>query len=358
VLFSARNILLCFLFWTGLVVMSIAGYYFDAMFRDRAFYLLEVIPFCAGWYVWFLLSFPLVYIARRYAVAMLRRRTLWIHLAAFLVLNGVQIVLSSFATSLLLSLLNGGTYRNILQKTLISGTFYNMIIYAAVLGLVNGLAYYQQLQKEKNRSLELEKQLVTSRMNFLKQQLQPHFLFNTHHSIITLMKLGERDKAVAMMEKLSDLMRFALRDNKAQEITLEKELILLQLYLDIQKVRFEDKLRVSINVAPDLLQVLVPSMILQPIVENAIKYAVERYASGTTIDISAAADPKRLVLLVRDETREPFVTVNIEKGIGLRNTEERLHQLYASQQHFGVRPFFEDGFKGLEVTIQIPLRYA
>jgi LytS/YehU family sensor histidine kinase len=220
------------------------------------------------------------------------------------------------------------------------------------------MIYYKELREERTKSFELEKQLVNNRMNFLKQQLQPHFLFNTHHSIITLMKMGEMKKAVEMMEKLSDLMRFALKENTSQEITLEREIDLLTLYLDIQKVRFEDKLNVTINIASNLYSAFVPSMILQPLVENSIKYAVEKSSGLSHIYIKAGTNGKSLYLTVKDEVAEPFIEKPIHKGIGLNNTEERLQKLYSIHQSLDIQHYNQDGYTGVNVTIKIPLKYA
>ena len=172
------------------------------------------------------------------------------------------------------------------------------------------------------------------------------------------MKLGEKDKAIEMMEKLSDLMRFALRENNTQEITLEKELALLELYLDIQKTRFEDKLMVTFDVPKELLAASVPSMMLQPIVENSIKYAVEKSSAGSTIHIRARQISDMLELTVKDRSKELSQSTDIQKGIGLNNTEERLERLYEKQHHFNIRLYDEEEYRGSVVTIQIPLHYA
>jgi LytS/YehU family sensor histidine kinase len=195
-------------------------------------------------------------------------------------------------------------------------------------------------------------------MQFLKQQLQPHFLFNTHHSIITLMKIGLTNKAVSMMEKLSDLMRFALRENMQQEVPLQKELELLQLYIDIQKIRFEDKLVVEYQIEEHLEKALVPTMMLQPLIENAIKYAVETSEGETTITIAATKTGDKLFLSIKDEGSSLFNFDETKKGIGISNTEERLQRLYGRQQHFELKPFTNNNLKGLEVVIKIPLHYV
>lgn len=228
-------------------------------------------------------------------------------------------------------LLGIGTYTRVFYKTAISGCFYNLIIYLIIVLVINSLKYYNDLQQEKNKTHQLEKRLTESRMQFLKQQLQPHFLFNTHHSIITHMKTGIIEKAVEMMEKLSDLMRFALRENTSQEVTLEKELQLLQLFIDIQKIRFEDKLLVIYDVAEDVVPALVPSMLLQPLIENAVKYAVESSVHKTTITITARQQDADLLVCIKDEGDSSNSLFEIKKGIGLTNTEERLQQLYGNR---------------------------
>jgi two-component system, LytTR family, sensor kinase len=276
----------CLLFWCGISLLSFSGTYFTTVLKDLPFYWSEVIPFATVWLTWFLFTFPVIYFAIKFPYADTPALKFVIyHLFFFLVINILQVLVSAQYLAFMLHTFNDGYYSNILSKTAVSGSFYNLIVYAAVLIIVNSMKYYRDLQQEKSKTMELEKQLVNSRMNFLKQQLQPHFLFNTHHSIITLMKLGEKQKAIEMMEKLSDLMRFALKENSTQEITLEKELSLLNLYLDIQKVRFEEKLKINIEVPEDVRQAYVPSMILQPIVENSIKYAVEKSSSESLITV-------------------------------------------------------------------------
>lgn len=160
------------------------------------------------------------------------------------------------------------------------------------------------------------------------------------------------------MEKLSDLMRFALRENTLQEVTLEKELQLLQLYIDIQKIRFEDKLLVIYNIAEDVANALVPSMLLQPLIENAVKYAVESSAAETKITITARKLDEDLLVCIKDEGSPSTSLSEIKKGIGLNNTEERLKQLYSDHQHFELKPFKNHNSNGLEVIIKIPLHYA
>ncbi len=357
---SKRFILINFSVWTFVLLLDFAGDYFYEMFWDRPFYWKEEIPFVTSWYIWFLLTPIAIYFSRKHLYDRNRlSRFISYHFLIYLLLSVIQIVLSAGWITLMGNwLLGRGSYKSILYKTAISGFFYNFIIYLIIVLIINGLKYYRDLQHEKNKTHQLEKRLAESRMQFLKQQLQPHFLFNTHHSIITLMKIGLTNKAVSMMEKLSDLMRFALRENMQQEVTLEKELELLQLYVDIQKIRFEDKLVVEYDIADNIEKALVPAMMLQPLIENAIKYAVETSEGETKITIAANNTDDKLFVSIKDEGSSSFNFNEIKKGIGISNTEERLQQLYSQQHYFELKPFKHDNLKGLEVVIKIPLHYA
>ena len=353
-------ILLNFFTWTIVLLFDLAGDYFYELFWDRPFYWLEEIPFITSWYIWFFLTPVAVYLCRRYRYDKIKvLKFIVYHFTVYLLLNAIQVVLAfGYITILGNWILGKSAYTRVFYKTAISGCFYNFTIYVIIVLVINGLKYYNDLQQEKNKTYLLEKRLTESRMQFLKQQLQPHFLFNTHHSIITLMKTGFIEKAVEMMEKLSDLMRFALRENTSQEVTLEKELQLLQLYIDIQKIRFEDKLLVIYNVAKDVVKALVPSMLLQPFMENAIKYAVENSAHETKITITAKKLDEDLLVCIKDERISSTSLLEIKKGIGINNTEERLKQLYGRNHHFELKPFKNHTNNGLEVIIKIPLHYA
>lgn len=353
-------VLINFFIWTFVLLLDLAGDYFYEMFWDRPFYLKEEIPFITSWYIWFLLTPIAIYFSRKHLYDRTRlSRFISYHFLIYLFLNIIQVVLSAGYITLMFGwLFQRGNFTVFIYKTAISGSFYNFIIYLIIVLIINGIKYYDDLQQEKNKTHQLEKRLAESRMQFLKQQLQPHFLFNTHHSIITLMKIGLTNKAVSMMEKLSDLMRFALRENIQQEVPLQKELELLQLYVDIQKIRFEDKLVVEYQIEEHLEKAFVPTMMLQPIIENAIKYAVETSEGETKITIAANKRDDKLFLSIKDESSSSFNFNEIKKGIGISNTEERLQQLYGQQQHFELKPFKHKDLKGLEVVIEIPLHYA
>lgn len=354
-----KYIFYSFLFWTVAVLLDLAGNFFRGMFRETRVNWGEVIPFSTSWFFWFFFTIPVAYLATRYSYSETSKSKFFIyHLLVFLCVDVVVVFITAEYVTFMLRSLNQETYSNMIGKMAVSSSFYNFFIYVAIVTLVSTVKYQRDLQSEKNKSLALQKQLTDSRLAFLKQQLQPHFLFNAHHSIITLMKLGEKEKSIEMMEKLSDLLRYSLREISNVEITLEKELGLLQLYLDIQKIRFEDKLRVLFDVPPDLQRALVPSMIFQPIVENSIKYAVEKTSSKSTIEIKIFRENEVLCLVVEDKVLDAKSNNTINKGIGLTNTEERLRTLYGHQQKLEFSDSSSDGYCGLKVTIKIPLNYV
>jgi two-component system LytT family sensor kinase len=346
--------------WLAVIGLSLAGSYFSTVLLDVPFHIKQELPFLARWIIWM----PLTPLAVLFASKMKYYDNkisdfIVYHLAIYLVVCTIHIFLASLtATFINMALSQPAVYINILKKCALTGIFYNFIIYGTIVLVLNGIEYYQALQAEKMKTLLLEKSLSDSRLQFLKQQLQPHFLFNTHHSIITLMKMGNKEKAAEMLEKLSELMRIALREAGEQKVSLNKELETLQLYLDIQKVRFEDKMLLEYNIDTKVRRALVPSMILQPLVENSIKYCVEQSPDNSTISIKAASENNKLVLTITDTTLNSKTSTHIKKGTGLSNSEERLHKLYGDNSSLLLRPFTNNGHSGMEVSITIPLQYA
>jgi two-component system LytT family sensor kinase len=191
----------------------------------------------------------------------------------------------------------------------------------------------------------------------LRMQLHPHFLFNTLNGIAGLVRDQKNKQAVDMIAGLSDLLRYTLENAGKQEVPLREELDFLELYLDIQQMRFSDRLAVRMEVAPETLDALVPSLILQPLVENAVRHGVAGRASAGTVGVTAELEYGLLRIKVYDDgpgLREDW-TPESGGGIGLANTRARLEQLYGVRHGFTVRNR-ERG--GVEATLAIPLRLA
>jgi LytS/YehU family sensor histidine kinase len=188
-------------------------------------------------------------------------------------------------------------------------------------------------------------------------QLHPHFLFNTLNGIAGLVRDSRNKAAVDMLAGLSDLLRYTLENAGKQEVPLREELEFLELYLDIQQMRFSDRLKVEMHVQPEVLDALVPNLILQPLVENSIRHGISRRASSGVVGISAQRENGSLRINVYDDgpglKRDDGA--KMEEGVGLSNTRARLRQLYGERQQFSLG---ERADAGVEAVLIIPFRLA
>ncbi len=217
-----------------------------------------------------------------------------------------------------------------------------LLLYFLVVGTTYLILYIESnnrsivLAKETEiRNQQLQTQLSEAKLSFLKMQLDPHFLFNTHHSIISLMLDNQNEKAITMLTKLSDLLRLSLEDEQ-QTIFLEKEIQHLKLYLDIQQIRFQERLKISFNIEPKSLKQKVPSFILQPLVENAIKHGVSVSSHAGNISVISYIENNKLILKVENDG-STIDHKNFHEGIGIANTKERLYQLYNNRSTFELK---------------------
>ena len=234
------------------------------------------------------------------------------------------------------------------------GSFYIMLCWS---GLYFGIKYYRQLQAQTEQMLKAVAAAHQAQLKMLRYQLNPHFLFNTLNAISTLILDGQGRIANQSVTRLSDFLRYTLDNDPMGRVTLGSELDALDLYLEIEKVRFGDRLIVEKDIDPRAEQALVPSLILQPLIENAIKYAITPFEEGGTLRIAATVQGGMLVLQVSDTgpglgNGQPGGEGNGKScGVGLRNTRERLQQLYGERQDFTLAP---NEPRGLTVTINIP----
>jgi signal transduction histidine kinase len=205
----------------------------------------------------------------------------------------------------------------------------------------------------KVQASELARQLATAQLSSLKMQLQPHFLFNTLGAIMVLIQQQKTAQAEAMVEKLGNLLRLTLDDVEAQEVPLWRELEFLRLYLSIEQVRFEDRLRVRIAPPAVLSEVLVPHMVLQPIVENAVRHGLGQSEEAVTIEVVATSSNGSLNLIVSDDGPGLLSPRPGRSGIGLTNTRNRLARLYGDSAQLVVE---QAAGRGVRVTITLPIR--
>lgn len=241
-----------------------------------------------------------------------------------------------------------------LQQVMYQGIVFEWLIYWLVLGSSYGLDYYRRYRERDLAAEQLRRQLMEAQLRALKMQLHPHFLFNTLNTIATRVREHDNDNAVRMLAGLGDLLRYVLDRDDRQEALLEEELDFVERYLAIEQARFEERLTVHFRVMPETRAAVVPSFILQPLVENAIRHGVAPRASAGVIEIEAARLGDRLRVRVRDNG--PGLPEDLsadDEGVGLRNTRARLERLYGDEHRFSL-----SNGEGLTVELVIPFRVA
>jgi two-component system, LytTR family, sensor kinase len=237
--------------------------------------------------------------------------------------------------------------------SLLSMSVTGLLTYWLVVGLYQSFHFYQAAMERQTLAAKLETQLSHAELENLKSQLHPHFLFNSLHTIGVLMQ-EDVDAANHLLASLGDLLRMAL-ERRENEITLESELEFVGKYLEIEQTRFHDRLKVFIDVPRELLEVYVPSLALQPLVENAIKHGFSVDSAAGRLEIAAKRDNGRVSLCVRDDGPGPAPGSRVRFGVGLSNVQSRLKQLYGESSSLEL--IGGDG-RGCEAVITIPLRSA
>lgn len=220
------------------------------------------------------------------------------------------------------------------------------------------IKYYQLFQVEKEKSLRSEALAHEAQLRMLRYQLNPHFLFNTLNAISTLVLQRETELANTMLTRLSKFLRYSLDNDPLDQVPLAVEIASVKLYLDIEKVRFEERMTIALHISPQAERGLVPSMLLQPLVENSIKHAVARSETGGLVQISASVTKGRLVIIVEDDGPGIVSPESLlqdgsasASGVGLKNIHNRLKEIYGSRH---VLSFSSREPTGCKVTVDIP----
>jgi signal transduction histidine kinase len=318
-----------------------------------------------GEYIWGFVAVVVLWFGSRWP---LERRVLGQRVALHLLLSagvaGAQLALETAAYLQLgtLSPAVSVSFWRAWSALLVLGFHGNVIYYWVILGVHTGYRHYRKLEEREGEALRLElhaaelrTQLVRAQMSALKMQLHPHFLFNTLNAIMVLVRQQSAARAEEMLGRLSDLLRCVLDEGEAQEVPLHRELDYVRLYLAIEQVRFEDRLRVTIAADPAVLDAAVPHMALQPLVENALRHGIARTSAAGTIQISASAAGDTVVIQVKDDGPGFTGTERPEGwGIGLANTRARLAQLYGDRASLSI----DDGAPGAVVTLVLPYHSA
>lgn len=238
---------------------------------------------------------------------------------------------------------------------LLLGAYYlTLTLLFAWSALYYAINFYLTVEKQADQLLKLEDQASSAQLAMLRYQLNPHFLFNTLNSISTLVLLKQTDRANAMLSRLSSFLRYTLINEPTAMVPLAQEVETLKLYLEIEKMRFEDRLRPSFDIDPAVENAHLPSLLLQPLVENAIKYAVTPKEDGAEISISAQPAGENVRITVSDTgpgLNQAPPSPHHSTGVGLVNIRDRLSQAFGEQQSFETRSIPGGGFV---VTIELP----
>ncbi|MEO8620501.1 MAG: histidine kinase, partial [bacterium] len=363
---TKREIVLVVAFWLLYACLASANRIFDVMSRSG-----WDATFQSGWVIvplldslcWVLLTLPIFWLAARYGTGRFTRAR---EIALFAVVGIIVIVLVGILGTMFRTQFGkppvGFGNRSFRPPPFWFGMLNALVVYLGVVAAGFARAYSLRYRARHEQTNILERQLAEARLDALRRQLDPHFLFNTLNAVASLVERDPRGVR-KMISRLGALLRFSLEGADAPEIPLRRELDLLQQYLDIMQVRFQGRLDVTMNTDPRTLDALVPTLILQPLVENAIKHGIEPQRDGGRITIETHLDGDTVVLRVADDG--PGVTLGEAPlalagrtpsgGVGLRNTRARLTQLYGQQQRFTLA---RDDERGAVAEVRIPFRAA
>jgi sensor histidine kinase YesM len=236
---------------------------------------------------------------------------------------------------------------------LLSSILLSVSLLIAWSALYYSINYFLLLEEQSDRLLRLESQASNAQLAMLRYQLNPHFLFNTLNSISTLVLLKQTDRANAMLSRLSSFLRYTLVNEGAAQVTIAQEIETLKLYLEIETMRFEERLRPHFHIEQSVTRALIPSLLLQPLIENAIKYAVTPQEEGADIIIEIKRDVDRVLINVSDTGpgTDAQTSRSLSTGVGLANIRDRLAQAYGENHRFETSSDAPGGFR---VFIEIP----
>lgn len=359
---SYRNFGWLFAFWTLIATISVGQAVLSTLLWNEQLRWGEILFYAVRWYFWAGVTPFVMFLARKFALhTPISPKTIFIHISIGLALAFVLLSIETLYTTVWggfvwtdwqkMSFVEG--YGHLFKKLLGVRVFVNFLVYLFILGVTHAFDFYRNYQDEKIRASRLESRLTEARLEALKMQLQPHFLFNALHAVNGLVLTHRNEDASQMISRLSDLLRGALDPSRPQLVRLKEEWAFLRLYLDVQQIRFGDRLKIVQDIPDDLCAAEVPYLILQPLVENALKHGIEPYSEAGTILIRARKNADELILEVCDDGKG--LKEGLQKGIGLSNTEERLRELYGHKAKFEITNATDH--VGVCATVILPLKF-
>jgi len=330
--------------WTFVVVYFLTRELLMRKLAGEPLNLVENIKDYIAWYWWAVFTPIIFWLARKFPIRKYAVR----HLIFSAITSAVMVVLyylQRWALDL-------GSGLAALKEIIISYPYpLDMLTYMAILGVYEGLGYHRKYLQEELRTAKLRGNLMEAQLQALKMQLHPHFLFNTLNSISELIH-EDAEAAKMMLKRLEEFLRITFQNSDLQEISLEQELVFLRNYLEIQQVRFQNRLRIDLKIDPQTMKDSVPNLILQPIVENAIRHGIASRSAAGKIEIRASHTNGLLQLQVEDDG-PGLSTGEYREGLGIANTRMRLEQLYGKE--CGIE-MSNNPYGGLLVSLQIPVR--
>jgi two-component system LytT family sensor kinase len=350
------NLILFLGFWTFLSVISAGQQYVGARLQGvESSWMLGLIYAFIDWYTWAVLTPLIIRLSDRYPLG--RRRWgqgLSLHLLASIVFPLLQLAILSSVWQWVAPAQYKAPSLGAMFITMFSRKFHICLLtFWAIVGAGHALRYYRNYRDEELHRSRLNEQLTRTQLEALKMQLQPHFLFNTLNTITALIRRDQR-KAEQMIARLGDLLRLALDNEATKEVTLREEMGFLEKYLEIEQTRFYDRLTIDRQIDPHSLDAYVPNMILQPIVENAIRHGIAKRAGAGLIRLTVERINGSLLLQVRDDGHGLITNMEPDKaGVGIANTRARLERLYGKDHRFELSNAVDGG---MEVSIVIPFR--
>jgi len=339
--------------------------------KNRAFWILQSIGWSGYFFLrslsgfansmaWMWLVHTLLLTATGYSLTLLMaslfRRLIRMKPVLTLVLSLAAVMLASSA----FSVIETWSYATFLKPDsrpvgveYLGAILLNFALLAAWAALYYGINYFLLLEEQIDQREKLESQASSAQLAMLRYQLNPHFLFNTLNSISTLVLLKQTERANAMLARLSSFLRYTLANEPTAKVTLAQEVETLKLYLEIEKMRFEDRLRPHFRIEPDTIGARLPSLLLQPLIENAIKYAVTPSENGADMWISATREGHAVRIEVADngDGRGTELAASPSTGVGLANIRDRLSQAYGPGHRFETT---ENDKGGFSVILEIP----
>ena len=346
------------LIWLGIALFSAVQYVLvmRAEKMQHSWPRLFLTLFCS-WLVWALATPLVLRLCRLYPPVRLKPVSTWaVHLAVLALLGLVSAAWEAMLVEFLNPMLKNpppGPFRTLWLDTLYNEVLLYLSLYSALLAISYILESRQRLIRQQIETARLNEQFSKAQLDVLRRQIEPHFLFNALNAISGLVRERRNDAAVNMIAGLSDFLRRVVDTSDRHEVPLGEEVQFLQKYLDIQKVRFADRLQLSVDIPQELFNAQVPSLILQPVVENAVKHGISKRDPGGWIRVTAFRSDGQLSLCVyNDGPNLPAGWESSQSGIGIANLRNRLRAMFGYAFHLA----FRNQDSGVEVLISVPYR--